>query len=242
MGEFDIELLRQMQRISQDHLTIALGRAEGVITAASDPADYIDTFWLDEFGVLASDAWNLGEDLITGIVPGTMIPRRFVSNLIEDAIEDSKRSYFDLLKALIADRAFNPLKEPVYGEFRQGDLVQYGDVRPLMVKLGGGSTDATVELIGGVTTGKTMQSWLEASGVTTDEKIWLYGYEEQPRRTFNGHLQMDGLVFEQWDDEGLRIAPQDVWLRRKFYQPGDHWGCACVVAPYFPNFGEPFLI
>jgi uncharacterized protein with gpF-like domain len=100
-----------------------------------------------------------------------------------------------------------------------------------------------VTLTGGITTGTHMSEWLADSGVNTNQKIWLYGWEEKPRRrTFNGHLQMDGLVFEEWDDDGLIIAPQDRWLRRNYYAPGDHWGCACVVAPYFPNFGEPFEI
>lgn len=230
-----------MQRLTQEHVSLALDRIGGSVTAASDPSEFIDEFWSDEFRVLANDAWNIGEDLIVSLSPGAMIPRRFISNLIEDGIEQSRQSYSDLLKALIADRAFNPLKEPVYSEFRQGDLVQYGDVRPLLVKLGGGTIDPTVQLIGGVTTGKTTQDWFEASGITTNQKIWLYGYEEEPRRTFNGHLQMDGLVFESWTDSDLAIAPQDYWIKRSHYQPGDHWGCACVVAPYFPNFGEPFM-
>jgi hypothetical protein len=151
-------------------------------------------------------------------------------------------SYRDLLRILITDRAYNPIKEPVFGEFRVGDQVQYGDVRPLLVRLGGGSIDPEVTLQGGVTTGRYMRDYLAEGGISSDQKIWLYGWEEQPRRTFNGHLQMDGLVFEQWDDNGLIIAPQDRWLRRNYYAPGDHWGCACVVAPYFPNFGEPFMV
>ena len=93
-----------------------------------------------------------------------------------------------------------------------------------------------------VTTGTTMREWLRANGIDMDKKIWLYGYEDEPRRTFNGHLQMDGLVFEKWDDDGLVIAPQDAWLRRTHYAPGDHWGCACVVAPYIPNFGDDYVL
>jgi uncharacterized protein with gpF-like domain len=86
-----------------------------------------------------------------------------------------------------------------------------------------------------------MREWLRSNGIDTDLKIWLYGLNEV-RRTFNGHLQMDGLVFDKWDDPALRIAPQDAWLRREFYAPGDHFGCACVVAPYIPNYDQPFQL
>lgn len=159
------------------------------------------------------------------------------------AIEDAREAYLSLVKALVDKHAFPLTNDPVYGEFRSGSAVQFGDVRGLLTKLGGGSADPEVALnYGGVTTGKLMQDYLNEADVNTNQKIWLYGWEEQPRRTFNGHLQMDGLVFEDWDDNGLIIAPQDRWLRRNYYQPGDHWGCACVVAPYFPNMGEEFEI
>jgi hypothetical protein len=148
----------------------------------------------------------------------------------------------DMLNTLIGDKAFKTLREPIYGEFMRGNLVQYGDVRPMLVQLGGGSVDPDAQLAGGITTGQTMKDWLGQNGISTNQKIWLYGYDDEPRRTFNGHLQMDGLVFENWDDPALKIAPQDYWLRRTHYQVGDHWGCACVIAPYIPNFGAPYQI
>lgn len=170
-------------------------------------------------------------------------PQSMLLNLARAGVEEATESYLDLLKALIEKHAFSASKPPlVVGEFNVGNVVQYGDVRGLLVKLGGGSADPSVPLLGGITTGTTVQDYLSGTGVNTNQKIWLYGWEEQPRRTFNGHLQMDGLVFEAWDDNGLIISPQDRWLKRNYYAPGDHWGCACVVAPYFPNFGQPFEI
>lgn len=112
----------------------------------------------------------------------------------------------------------------------------------MLVTLGGGSPEVTVPLYGGVATGNTMSEWLGSNGIATNKKIWLYGWEDEPRRTFNGHLQMDGLVFENWEDDGLKISPQDAWLRRSHYAPGDHWGCSCVVAPYVPNFGAEYTL
>lgn len=198
--------------------------------------------WADQFGLLAEDLWDNGLTVIDGLFRAyskPVPPRSFIRGLASTAVDDAKRGYLDLVQALVEKHAF--AMEPRYGEFRTGSAVQYGDVRGLLVRLGGGSVDPEVPLhYGGVTTGSTMQEYLAESDINTDQKIWLYGWEEQPRRTFNGHLQMDGLVFEEWDDNGLIISPQDRWLRRNYYAPGDHWGCACVVSPYFPNMGESF--
>lgn len=216
------------------------------LTASATPDDFITEAWINEFAMLADDLWMFGVTTVSELFHvyayPPLPPAARVLGIARTAIQDAQESYRDLLRFLISDRAFNMVKEPVFGEFRVGDQVQYGDVRPLLVKLGGGSIDAEVTRQGGVTTGSYMRDYLGEAGISSDEKIWLYGWEEQPRRTFNGHLQMDGLVFEDWDDDGLIIAPQDRWLRRNYYAPGDHWGCACVVAPYFPNLGEPFMV
>ncbi len=220
--------------MAERHATSGLARA---VTAAADPNDFIDPEWIDEFIDAAVFAWADGTGLITSIVGE--LPTPIFQSTIASAIGDSARTYRDMLAAVI-NKGIVSDKTPIYGEFRQGTNVQYGDVRPLLVRLGGGSPDPQVPLMGGIATGQTMKQWLSNNGIESDQKIWLYGYEDEPRRTFNGHLQMDGLVFEDWNDEGLEIAPQDAWLRRTHYQPGDHRGCACVVAPYIPNFGEPY--
>lgn len=204
--------------------------------------------WIDEFGILADELWASGLDVVSDVFGRAGFISRYAPNavttsLIAQNIELAMANYLDLVKALVERHAFNGIKDPiVLAEINKGGVVQYGDVRGLLVQLGGGSADPEVSLMGGVTTGMTMKEYLRESGVDTNQKIWLYGWEEEPRRTFNGHLQMDGLVFEHWDDNGLIISPQDRWLRRNYYAPGDHWGCACVVAPYFPNMGEPFMI
>lgn len=212
------------------------------------PEDFFDLEWLDDFVAAALDMWMLGIDVVTTALGGVSLstplpPVNRLLTLAMETIEESKQSYFDLVKGLAQKHAYSGIKEPVFGEFLRGDTVQYGDIRGLLVRLGGGSVDPQVTLTGGITTGVHMSEYLADAGVNTNQKIWLYGWEEKPRRrTFNGHLQMDGLVFEEWDDDGLIISPQDYWLRRNYYAPGDHWGCACIVAPYFPNFGPAFEI
>lgn len=233
LGEFDVKKLREFRELAERHVTTALRKT---LTAAADPSDYIDQSFLDEFAVLAGNSWDEALGVITGMFG--QLPNPIYQSVIEAGIRDSVHYYDELLRAVIGKKVF---KEPVLGEFLKGSNVQYGDVRPLLSRLGGGTSDATVQLAGGIASGNTMSEWLRTNGIDTNKKIWLYGYDD-PRRTFNGHLQMDGLVFESWEDDGLKISPQDAWLRRTHYQPGDHFGCACVVAPYIPNYGPEFKL
>lgn len=221
------------------HVQRALILAESSLTAAADPADFISEDMIEEFTDAAIEAWAYGLNQVYGVVGE--LPTPIMRSTVNKAINDAVRSYDDLLRAVIQSKAFNQ-REPIFGEFIKGGIVQYGDVRPMLVTLGGGSPEGQVPMLGGIGSGTIMRDWLSSNGIESDKKIWLYGYEDEPRRTFNGHLQMDGLVFENWDDEGLEIAPQDAWLRRTHYQPGDHRGCACVVAPYIPNWGEDYEI
>lgn len=209
------------------------------LTAAADPADFIDESYLPEFLAYAGSQWDDALGVVTGMFGPLRTP--LYESIVSRGITDAANYYQQLLKSIVGKNLYN-LKEPIFGEFMKGNIVQYGDVRPLLVRMGGGSDEANIPLFGGVATGTTMREHLRANGIDSEKKIWLYGYEDEPRRTFNGHLQMDGLVFDDWNEEGLEIAPQDAWLRRSHYQPGDHWGCACVVAPYFPNFGDAYVL
>lgn len=233
LGEFDLLKLKEFRELADKHVQLAMSRG---VTAAADPSEFIDQSFLDEFAVLAGDAWQEA----IGTVVGTFghLPNPIFESVVNSGIRNSVHYYDELLRALVDKRA---MKTPIYGEFITGTSVQYGDVRPLLSRLGGGSADPAVQISGGIATGNTMTEWLRTNGIDTNKKIWLYGYEDV-RRTFNGHLQMDGLVFDSWEDDGLLIAPQDAWLRRSHYQPGDHFGCACIVAPYIPNFGPEFQL
>ena len=235
LGEFDIETLKRIRNLAESHVRKA---TEAALTASGDPGDYITDEFLSEFIQVATGAWDEGLGIVTAMFGE--LPNPICWSTIDTGIKNAVSYYDELLRALLSKNTSK--RAPIYGEFLVGNTVQYGDVRPILSRLGGGSTDPVVEINGGITSGNTMREWLRSNGIDTDKKIWLYGYEDDPRRTFNGHLQMDGLVFDKWDDEGLVIAPQDAWLRRSHYAPGDHWGCACVVAPYIPNFGDEYLL
>lgn len=234
LGDFDMEQLRKFRAMAERHVQKMVTKAN--LTAAASASDFVDDSMIDEFIDEAIVSWDEGRNLIYSVVGD--LPTPIFQSTIAKGISDAAQTYHDMLVAVVNKKAFG--KAPIYGEFMKGNIVQYGDVRPMLIRLGGGSVDPTVPLMGGIATGRTMTQWLSNNGIESDRKIWLYGYEDEPRRTFNGHLQMDGLVFDRWDDPGLEIAPQDAWLRRTHYQPGDHYGCACVVAPYIPNFGEPY--
>lgn len=224
LGLFDLRAIRKLHRLATKHTS--------AITAASGlPSDYIPDFALNEFDNVAASLWG-DFALFTGST--------FAEPIVTAAIVEAKSLYQQLLETLIGRKIFD---EPLTGEFIIGSSLQFGDIRPVLAALGGGTTDVTVQLQGGIGTGKIFSDAMSAQGISLgNQRIWLYGLEEQPRRVFNGHLQMDGLVFEQWDDDALTVSPQDRWLRTQWYYPGDHFGCSCIVAPYVPNFGEPFNI
>lgn len=239
LGEFDLRTLKQYRDMAERHIRKSL-------TAAATPTDLIDPSFLAEFSEAAYLTWTQGTGLVSALFGD--LPNPMFQSLIDASVKDSMNYYQQLLTGLLDKKGFNALREPIYGEFIRGKegkntmaLVQAGDIRPLLVQLGGGTTDVTVPLMGGITSGNTMREWLRSNGIDTNHKIWLYGQDEA-RRNFNGHMQMDGLVFDDWGDPGLKIAPQDAWLRRTHYAPGDHWGCACIVAPYIPNYDDPFQL
>jgi len=234
LGEFDIEQLRKFRNMAERHVRSASARA---LAASADPSDFIPDDYLAEFVDLATGSWDEGLSLVTAFYGDMPVP--MFQSVVEKGIKNATSYYDELLRAVIEKNVY-ARKEPIFGEFMVGNAVQYGDVRPLLSRLGGGSAEPQVQLAGGITSGNTMREWLRSNGIDTNQKIWLYGYDDEPRRTFNGHLQMDGLVFDSWEDDGLLISPQDAWLRRTHYAPGDHFGCACVVAPYIPNFGDEY--
>lgn len=218
----------------------------GLVAAAVDPASLITDAMEAEYLALAMSLWEQVDQAADGFGLD-ILPLADYYPLVQDSISQSRNKFVEILKALIGKQAD---MTPTYGEFffapdyvpgtgtKPPGLyeVQFGDVRPIIGVLGGGAP-AEVPLATGITGGQTFRNVLTANGISTDEKLWLYG--ETARRTFNGHLQMDGLVFSQWDDPALDISPQDRWIRSDKYRPGDHWGCACVVVPYIPNFGAP---
>jgi hypothetical protein len=214
-----------------------MSKSDSVLTAAGAAEFVLDEF-IDEF---TNDSMMFWDYFIDTMSPyGTFVKFEGMKSIAKASVTAAAGQYRTMLAELIAKLTQSAIREPIYGEFMSSDGLQMGDIRPILSTIGGGSPDATVQLMGGPATGRVYTEWASSNGLGTQERIWLYG--DMTRRTFNGHLQMDGLVFTDWDDEGLQISPQDAWLRRTHYTPGDHWGCSCIVAPFVPNFGDPFTL
>lgn len=242
LARIERNALVALRSLAQRHLS-----SMGVTAAGIDPLSFITEGMEVEYLTLAMSLWEQVEDALSGFGLDTLPLEDFYA-IVKDSVEASRNQYIDTIKSLIGKQSSGT---PTYGEFffvpdyvpgtglkpPAPYEVQFGDIRSVLGTLGGGGP-SEVPLSTGITGGRILQDVLRENGLATNDKLWLYG--ETARRTFNGHLQVDGLVFSDWRDEALEIAPQDRWLRTDRYRPGDHWGCACVVVPYIPNFGNPF--
>ena len=241
LARIERSALERVRSLTQKHLT-----AMGLTAAALDPGSLVTDAMEAEYLALAMSLWEEVNAAADGFGLD-ILPLADYFPLVSDSIAKSRNTFIEVIKALIAKQAD---MTPTYGQFffapdyvpgtglkpSSAYEVQFGDIRAIIGALGGGAP-AEVPLSTGITGGQTFREVLTANNVNSDDKLWLYG--ETVRRTFNGHLQMDGLVFSQWDDPALDISPQDRWIRSDKYRPGDHWGCACVIVPYIPNFGAP---
>ena len=244
LAAFELTALSSIRELAQTHL-----EKMGALTAAIDPGLLITDSMEMQYLALAYQLWNQLDSLAVGFGL-EILPLGIYWPLVQESIQTSLGTYGEMLKALLTK---NVMEVPLLGEFvfapdyipgtgkRPPDsaLVQFGDVRTVLNSLGGG-TGGEVPLSTGITGGNVFGEVLAANGIATNQMMWLYG--ETIRRSFNGHLQIDGLVFSDWNDEALQVSPQDRWIRSPRYRPGDHWGCACVVVPYIPNFDAPFPI
>lgn len=242
LARIERNALVALRSLAQRHLS-----SMGVTAAGIDPLSFVTEGMEVEYLTLAMSLWEQVEDALSGFGLDTLPLEDFYA-IVKDSVEASRNQYIDTIKSLIGKQSSGT---PTYGEFffvpdyvpgtglkpPAPYEVQFGDIRSVLGTLGGGGP-SEVPLSTGITGGRILQDVLRENGLATNDKLWLYG--ETARRTFNGHLQVDGLVFSDWRDEALEIAPQDRWLRTDRYRPGDHWGCACVVVPYIPNFGNPF--
>jgi hypothetical protein len=204
-----------------------------------------------EFASAVLDAYDSSYDLIQVYLgsraarEGNPVWRSFAASMSE-AVDDASLSLPERLNKLVWDYVFRPRETDEQSMKSLGELdrmlVKPGDVRDIIVQAGGGSPDSLVTLDGGVATGKLINEYMQAEGVpSATSRIWLYG--QSPRsENFQGHLQLDGAVFDGWDAPILEVWPEDAWIKVPHYRPGDHRGCACVSTPYIPNYGDPYQI
>lgn len=203
-----------------------------------DQMDIIDSSVADidtELESLLYDAYATSFSTMSSLADragreGLPTTREALERLIAANVEDAKRTTYDRIRELAGKYLFNPDKEPPPAGELSSLTVQPGDVRDILARAGGGPV-IEGQGVGGLATGKTVMQFADQfADVQHDEAIWLYG--DSPRqRGFQGHMQLDGAVFATGEDPVLEVWPEDQWIRREHYEPGDHRGCACIVTP-----------
>lgn len=97
--------------------------------------------------------------------------------------------------------------------------------------------------VGQIGTGETITALVEAAGGEREAYEWVHGPALKP---FEGHEELDGTQFENFDSEVL--ANNEGWPENAYFFPGDHGGCSCDFLPILlspsetssePEAGEP---
>ncbi len=201
----------------------------------TDPNQYITDDDVRKFVSVGLAAWQLLEQQTIQNLQVNSYPFSAFDGTLRQAIRQASQIFrstvAQLVTRIVAGRGTN--SPPLFGEFIEGQIVQGGDVRPILTALGGGSNDPSNPLGTGLTLGVIYLDWLNANGIVGREKIWQYGVIL--RRNFEGHRQLNGLRFTSWQDERLTVRPQDAWIRANYYSPSDHYGCRCVVSLAIPS-------
>lgn len=136
------------------------------------------------------------------------------------------------LMALAVSRLYDPTPTaPPVGEFDTSLAVPTGAVREAMARAGGanGAMSATGPN-GGVATGELVRLVLTRNGRQLAGWEWSWGGSPVG---FEGHEQLDGVSFQTWTDEVLRVRSGDEWIGEPWYRPGDHPGCSCDFVPLY---------
>lgn len=146
--------------------------------------------------------------------------------------EDRSMASSMLLEALggaLLVALLRPASRPTIGE--QGvpghEHVPVSAIRSAMDRAGGGVATADgLTATQGIGNGKRAVDDLAHGGIDTSAFQWIYGMI--PRgKNFVPHLNLDGKVFEAWDDPVLEQL-SDTWVGGSYWYPGDHRGCRCT--------------
>lgn len=169
------------------------------------------------------DAWvqRAQEDALA-IVPDLADVER--SALFSRQAEDRAEAWAWMLSALsdvATQRLYSPVPE-TDGEFDAATLVPFGIVREAVARAGGNAL-ATDGPMGGIATGGVVLDTLRGRGAAVEGYEWVYG--SYPRQTFEPHLALNGVTFENFDAEVL--GNDFGWPDTTHFYPGDHDGCTC---------------
>lgn len=149
----------------------------------------------------------------------------------------------ETLESQAAARLFDPSSFIAeVGEIDPNLRIQAGVIRQAMTRAGGSigvqtgsSGEAWIALAdggtrpaGGIGTGELIRETITSHGGSFEAYRWIYGPAAR-KSPFEPHLALDGVVFENFDDEVL--ANREGFPPLSHYLPGDHAGCLCDFEP-----------
>jgi len=181
---------------------------------------------------------SIAQELAAGIPSTSMTEARqaFAGQRTKawDALNDAMKTLAE--KALDASESSitNGTLAPIDPE----TLMPTGTVRAVLSIAGGSSDDSAaagiVDGVGtlsiadgstGITAGPIISSALADGGMGQAGWEWIHGTAD---RSFEPHVDLDGLEFTAWDDASL--ANGSDWPEVAYFAPGDHPGCTCDFA------------
>lgn len=155
-----------------------------------------------------------------------------------EATQDDHRSRaWEWLAAALLSEARGLLFDPhpnasPLGEIDSDVLVSHRLVRSADVLAGGGELDGLEPVsgpqAGGVGTGPDAMDAFAALDIRAFAYEWVWGGSA---REFPPHVDLDGYVFDGWEDPALATPPDAEWLGVPFLFVGDHDGCSCSADP-----------
>lgn len=142
----------------------------------------------------------------------------------------------DALMDLARARLYDPAPAaPLFGEFDASMRVPPGLIRQAVARAGGAArldtstgqdawlalTNGGSEPAGGIGTGDLLGQEMADQGVSIEGYVWDYGPAAR-MRPFEPHLELDGVTFQNFDDDVL--ANTEGFPDGDYFMPGDHDG------------------
>lgn len=231
----DLHTLEEIRKVTEEVVVDIIERAgRENLRNGTDPNEYITDGDVRKFVEVGLFAWQSLEQQALDNLPLSNYPFSAFDATLRSAIRQASQLFRSIVIQLVirtvaGTKTYSP---PLFGEFIAGQIVQGGDVRPILTSLGGGSNDPTSPQGTGLSLGVIFLDWLNANGLNSQQKIWQYG--PVARRNFEGHRQLDGLIFTSWQDDRLLVRPEDAWIKASYYSNSDHYGCRCITSLYIP--------
>jgi hypothetical protein len=207
LGINPIEILRaELDKLKVRYVEMVAkhqGNVVGMVAQASGvPPDALLAILGDRPGVAIDASWARLETSLLNLAGDEL----FLSQMAADAV-------------LVGD---------VAGEFDPGVSVPAGLVRESLAVAGGNPAPHPADVLGGIASGPFTDEVLGEVGLGAGGYEWLYGDVATRGKPFEPHSDLDGVLFEDFNDPQL-TNPTD-WPGPTLY-PGDHSYCQCEAAP-----------